>query len=158
MNTTTKGISRQSNGNWSYRFVIVDQDNVRHDVSKTTDENWHPLTSQKAAIKAKNIELNKWKNKIAKKGVVLIDKDSVTISALFSEYQKNGRQSKAYGTIRKQDSLWKNHLKNDFGDRKIADVTSSNINNYLSNLYYVTCKYKTPFKFLIAIHTIITFI
>ncbi len=84
MNTTTKGISRQSNGNWSYRFVIVDQDNVRHDVRKTTDENGHPLTSQKAAIKAKNIELNKWKNKIAKKGVVLIDKDSVTISALFS--------------------------------------------------------------------------
>ena len=40
---------------------------------KTTDENGHPLTSQKAAIKAKNIELNKWKNKIAKKGVVLID-------------------------------------------------------------------------------------
>ena len=76
-------------------------------------------------------------NKITKKGVVLIDKDSVTISALFSEYQKNGRQSKAYGTIRKQDSLWKNHLKNDFGDRKIADVTSSDINNYLSNLYYV---------------------
>ncbi len=137
MNTTTKGISRQSNGNWSYRFVIVDQDNVRHDVRKTTDENGHPLTSQKAAIKAKNIELNKWKNKIAKKDVVLIDKDSVTISALFSEYQKNGRQSKAYGTIRKQDSLWKNHLKNDFGDREIADVTSSDINNYLSNLYYV---------------------
>ena len=53
MNTTTKGISRQSNGNWSYRFVIVDQDNVRHDVRKTTDENGHPLTSQKAAIKAK---------------------------------------------------------------------------------------------------------
>lgn len=73
MNTTTKGISRQSNGNWSYRFVIVDQDNVSHDVRKTTDENGHPLTSQKAAIKAKNIELNKWKNKIAKKGVVLID-------------------------------------------------------------------------------------
>ena len=66
MNTTTKGISRQSNGNWSYRFVIVDQDNVRHDVRKTTDENGHPLTSQKAAIKAKNIELNKWKNKITK--------------------------------------------------------------------------------------------
>ena len=88
MNTTTKGISRQSNVNWSYRFVIVDQDNVRHDVRKTTDENGHPLTSQKAAIKAKNIELNKWKNKITKKGVVLIDTDSVTISALFSEYQK----------------------------------------------------------------------
>ena len=56
MNTTTKGISRQSNGNWSYRFVIVDQDNVRHDVRKTRDENRDPLISQKAEKKAQNIE------------------------------------------------------------------------------------------------------
>ena len=136
MNSNPKGISQQANGNWSYRFVIFDQYNVRHDVRKNTDENGHPLTSKQAAIKAKTIELNKWKNKIAEKVPVSIDNGSITVSELFSEYQQSGRKSKAYGTIRKQDSLWNNHLKNDFGDRKIAEVTSSDINNYLANLYY----------------------
>ena len=141
MNSNLKGISQLTNGNWSYRFVIFDQYNVRHDVRKNTDENGHPLTTPKAAIKAKTIELNKWKNKIAEKIPASIVKDSVTISELFSEYQNSGRKSKAYGTIRKQDSLWENHLKNDFGDRIITNVTSSDVNNYLENLYYTLMIY-----------------
>ena len=88
MNSNPKGISQQANGNWSYRFVIFDQYNVRHDVRKNTDENGHPLTSKQAAIKAKTIELNKWKNKIAEKVPVSIDNGSITVSELFSEYQQ----------------------------------------------------------------------
>jgi hypothetical protein len=32
------------------------------------------------------------------------------VAEVFNEYCENGRCGKAYGTTRKQDSLWKNHI------------------------------------------------
>ena len=36
----------------------------------------------------------------------------------------------------KQDSLWKNHLCEEFGSRRIDDITVAEINDYLERLYY----------------------
>lgn len=50
---------------------------------------------------------------------------------------KNG---KAYTTIKKQDSLWNNHLKVRFGNRYIDDITVAEIQDYLAELYYTEGK------------------
>lgn len=42
----------------------------------------------------------------------------------------------AYTTIRKQDSLWKNHLKTRFGSRFVDEISVAEIQDYLSFLYY----------------------
>lgn len=41
-----------------------------------------------------------------------------------------------YQTIRKQDSLWENHLKARFGHRFVDDITAGEVNDYLAELYY----------------------
>ena len=51
-----------------------------------------------------------------------------TYSEVFAEYCEKGRLDKASETIRKQDSLWNNHIKDLFGDRYVDEV--SNTHNY----------------------------
>ncbi|MCM1258791.1 MAG: hypothetical protein NC307_13175 [Roseburia sp.] len=41
-----------------------------------------------------------------------------------------------YATIKKQDSLWNNHIKDKFGKRYIDDITVAEINDYLARLYH----------------------
>lgn len=41
-------------------------------------------------------------------------KNRITVEEVYAEYCKTGRCGKAYGTTRKQDSLWKEHLWVDF--------------------------------------------
>jgi len=55
---------------------------------------------------------------------------------VYEEYCEKDRSGKAYSTIRKQDSLWNNHLKRKFGDRYIDEITVAEIQDYLEELYY----------------------
>lgn len=51
-------------------------------------------------------------------------------------YVLKGRSGKAYATIKKQDSLWNNHLKERFGKRYVDEITVAEIQDYLEELYY----------------------
>lgn len=59
-----------------------------------------------------------------------------TVAEVYQEYCEKGRSGKAYTTIKKQDSLWKNHLSDRFGNRYIDDITVAEIQDYLEELYY----------------------
>ena len=59
------------------------------------------------------------------------------VKEVFQEYCEKGRNGKAYNTILKQDSLWKNHIKKRFGDRFIDEISVAEIDDYLSELYYI---------------------
>lgn len=56
---------------------------------------------------------------------------------MYEEYCEFGRSGKAYATIKKQDSLWNNHIKAKFGKKYIDKITVAEINDYLEHLYYV---------------------
>lgn len=60
-----------------------------------------------------------------------------TVKEVYEEYCEKGRSGKAYATIKKQDSLWNNHLKKRFGSRYIDDITVAQIQDYLDELYYI---------------------
>ncbi len=60
-----------------------------------------------------------------------------TVEEVYTEYCEKGRSGKAYSTIKKQDSLWNNHLKDRFGKRYIDDITVAEIQDYLEELYYI---------------------
>ena len=59
-----------------------------------------------------------------------------TVKEVFDEYREKGRSGRAYKTIVKQDSLWKNHLSDRFGKRYIDEISVAEINDYLEELYY----------------------
>lgn len=55
---------------------------------------------------------------------------------VFNEYCENGRIGKAYQTIKKQDSLWNNHINKKFGKRYVDDISVAEVVDYLSELYF----------------------
>lgn len=125
------GIGRQANGIWYYRIsVVVDGKKVNQ--RKTVDLDGNQLLSKTAAAKAREAAIQKAKEDQFRKRKIT----PKTFSEVYSEYCKNGRSQKAQETIRKQDSLWNNHLKQEFGDRLVDDVSPAEIQDYLSTLYY----------------------
>ena len=63
-----------------------------------------------------------------------------TFKEVFEEYCEYGRNGKAYTTIKKQDSLWNNHLKDRFRSKYIDNITVAEIQDYLAELYYTEGK------------------
>lgn len=135
MNKTTNnnvGVFQLENGYWGYRFVIT-VNGKKKAQKRVKDEEGKPFKTEKQALKARNIAIAKAQvlkepqKKIARK----------TVEEVFGEYCEHGRSRKAYATIKKQDSLWKNHLKERFGKRYIDDITVAEIQDYLAELYYI---------------------
>ena len=126
------GVFQLENGYWGYRFVIT-VNGKKKAQKRVKNEEGKPFKTEKQALKARNIAIAKAhvekepQKKIIKK----------TVKEVFEEYCEYGRSGKAYTTIKKQDSLWKNHLKDKFGSRYIDDITVAEIQDYLGELYYI---------------------
>lgn len=119
------------NGNWGFRFVIV-VDGKKRTKRKVKDEHGRPFKTEKQAIRARSQAIAKEQMNIAPKA----KSKQKTIEEVFNEYCETGRSGKAYSTIKKQDSLWKNHIKERFGKRYIDEISVAEIVDYLSMLYY----------------------
>ena len=127
------GVYQLDNGYWGYRFVITV--NGRKKAQKRVkDELGNPYKTQKQAIKARSIALAQEQSKIQLPPQKKITRQTVT--EVYQEYCEKGRSGKAYATIKKQDSLWNNHLCARFGKRYIDEITVAEIQDYLEELYY----------------------
>lgn len=125
------GVTKLDNGNWEYRFVMV-VDGKKVTSRKRKDELGNPLTTKRAAIKARQAAMKK-----AQLGMThTAPTAKKTVAEVYKEYCEKGRSGKAYATIRKQDSLWSNHLCARFGKRYIDDISVAEIVDYLTELYY----------------------
>ncbi len=125
------GVYQQEDGSWAFRFVIViDGKTIRS--RKTTDEFGNKLKTKRQAIKAREAAIQsarieaERKHKISRK----------TFEEVYTEYCEKGRSDRAYMTVRKQDSLWRIHLKDRFGSRYIDEISVAEVNDYLAELYY----------------------
>lgn len=128
-NANYTGVYKTTEGYWAYRYSIV-VNGQRKDVKKAKGEDGQRFKTAKAASKARAKAIASSDNL----GVPSISRK--TVSEVYREYCERGRTGKAYQTIRKQDSLWRNHLCSRFGDRYIDEVSVAEINDYLSALYY----------------------
>lgn len=126
------GVYQMPNGMWAYRFAIV-VNGKTISRKKTTDEFGNKLAKKRDAIKARVHAIEAIQSGYNKP----IATTRKTIEEIFDEYCEKGRLGKAYGTIRKQDSIWNNHLKERFGRHFIDDVTQAEVLDYLSELYYI---------------------
>ena len=124
----TTGIYQLSNGHWAYRYTITNK-GKRKEVRKAKDEFGNPLKTKRQAIAARKAALEKEQ---APRSPI----ERKTVEQLYKEYCEHGRSGKAYATIKKQDSLWRNHLQKRFGSRLLDEISVAEINDYLSALYY----------------------
>ena len=131
------GVYQLPNGNWSYRYTVT-QNGKRKEVRKAKDEFGNPLKTKKQAITARKAALKKEHTLRAPHEFIESAEPSEkkTVAEVYAEYCEHGRSGKAYTTIRKQDSLWKNHLKVRFGSRFIDEISVAEIQDYLSFLYH----------------------
>ena len=101
---------------------------------RVKDELGNPYKTQKQAAKARSIALAQEQAKIQLPPQKQITRQ--TVAEVYQEYCEKGRSGKAYATIKKQDSLWNNHLCARFGKRYIDEITVAEIQDYLEELYY----------------------
>ena len=125
------GVFKMENGLWAYRFaVMIDGKQVAQ--RKSTDALGNKLRTKKDAIKAREEAIEQAHLERARKK----DIARRTVKEVYGEYCLNGRSDRAYQTIRKQDSIWNNHLCERFGNRFVDDISVAEILDYLSELYY----------------------
>ncbi|MBQ1565553.1 MAG: hypothetical protein IIZ82_05430 [Clostridia bacterium] len=129
--TNEAGVYQLENGLWAYRFIIkVDGKQITS--RKTTDEYGNKLRTKKQAVKAREAAIiaahleQERKRKISRR----------TVEEVYNEYREKGRADRAYRTIQKQESLWKNHLQERFGKRYVDEISVAEINDYLAELYF----------------------
>ena len=128
--TQDLGISQLPNGNWCYRFTkTVDGKRVNRKDSK--DEAGNPLKTKRAAAQAKAIAEMRFEASLNQK-----TEYRMTFGEVYMEYFEQGHSGKAYSTIKKQNSLWKNHLEEKFGSHYVDSISVAEVNDYLSFLYY----------------------
>ena len=125
------GVFQLENGNWEYRYVVV-VDGKSVSSRKRTDEFGNKLKTKRQAIKAREAALNNLDAAEERKKTVV----RKTFEEVFNEYCEKGRSDRAYMTVRKQDSLWRIHLKDRFGGRFIDEISVAEVNDYLAELYY----------------------
>ena len=131
MTRTTTGVFQLPNGTWGYRYAYW-FNGKQKDIKRTKDDNGKPFKTERSAIKAREAAIVKAHSEPTQKST----KKRMTVAEVYTEYCATGRCGKAYGTTRKQDSLWKNHISPKFGKRYVDDISVSEICDYLSMLYY----------------------
>ena len=129
---TGSGVFKKVNGLWGFRFSLL-IDGKRVSRLKSTDANGKTLGSKSAAIKAREAAIAAAYIE-AKQNIKITRR---TFKDVYKEYCEKGRTEKAYQTIRKQDSLWENHLCERFGNKYVNDISVAEINDYLAELYYI---------------------
>ena len=129
----TSGVFQLPNGAWGFRYAYW-VDGKQKDIKRTKDDNGNPFKTERAAIKARESAIIRAQMELSHPPKS--PKKRATVAEVFTEYCENGRCGKAYGTTRKQDSLWKNHISQKFGKKYVDDISVSEIMDYLSLLYY----------------------
>ena len=125
------GVYQLSNGNWAYRFTFT-VEGKKKNRKGTKDEFGNLLTTKRAAILARAAAVTREQEEQHRQAPVT----RKTFQEVYKEYCEQGRSGKAYQTIRKQDSIWNNHLCAKFGRRYIDEISVAEVNDYLAHLYY----------------------
>lgn len=128
----SSSVFQREDGFWGYRFVAK-IDGKRIERRCCTDEHGNKFRTKREATAARQAAIvtlrteKTTKPKPARR----------TVKEVFEEFCAEGRKDRAYGTIRKQDSIWENHLRERFGNRYVDEISSADVVDYLSELYYV---------------------
>lgn len=113
------GVFQLENGKWAFRYTFT-KNGKRSSKRSCKDEFGNSLNTKRAAIKARQIAVDAEALNQPLKPV-----ERKTVAEVFKEYREKGCSGKAYQTIRKQDSLWENHIRDKFGSRYSVQISLS---------------------------------
>ncbi len=137
-----------SNPVWQYRIKIKNPDGKIVDTKIRKDSNGNPFMTARAAHEAKKAHEDRIRN--AEPKLVpenLSEPHRATLSEVYDHYLSTEGKTKAPATIRKQDSMWRNHVQPKLGDRPVADISIIDLDVFLCEMY-ATHSYKYTEGFL----------
>lgn len=117
---------------WAYRIKIKAPSGKVIDTTGRVDINGNPFKTKTAAQQAREKRIAEIKSRGSE------TKKTITLNDLYEQYKADPiAKTKAYNTLLKQDSMWRTHVKDRFGDMFVNEITVGHIENYLSDLYLV---------------------
>ena len=126
------GVTQTADGSWVYRIKIKLPDGKVVDTRIKKDEYGNPFLTAKAAYEARKAH----EASIRTNPEEYTSKQSkATLTDVYNNYMLTEAKSKAPATIRKQNSLWENHVQPKFGDCPVNSITIVELNTYLEELY-----------------------
>ena len=130
-NRKSSSVFQKDDGYWGYRFVVT-INGKRIERRCSFDEHGNKFRTKRQATLAREEAMVALRiEKTTKPKPV-----RRTVKEVFSEFCASGRKDRAYQTIRKQDSIWENHLRDRFGNKYVDEIRSADVVDYLSELYY----------------------
>ena len=135
------GLKQLPNGNWAYR-VTYTWDGKKRDTSIRLDEDGQPFKRKADARRARDKKLMELRTH-KETGLT-----GCRLKDIWDCYLQKDAPAKAPATVKKYSSLWNRHIKEKFGDRYINELTVSDINVYLCELYNSGLSWKYVESFL----------
>ncbi len=141
---TSAGVYQLGDGKWGFRFTIW-INGKKIDRKRVQDADGNPFITRLAAVRARKAAIehekqiqheNALKQQRINAALAAINPVYKTVRDVYQEYCQKGQTDRAFATIRKQESIWHNHLEEAFGDKFVDSITTAEIQDYLSGLYY----------------------
>lgn len=124
------GVFQLPDGTWGYRARVENQ----FDIRRTRDRNGLIMKTAAAAEKERNWaiahELQRRRDRESERYGL----KAGTVTDVYEKCVVQESQKKAYGTVCKQKSLWKNHFRERWGQRDIKSLSAGEINLWLAEL------------------------
>lgn len=132
------GIKKMPNGNYEVRIVINRKD-LKINTIRRSDDNGNPFKTQKEARDFREQFIVDARSQKPEESALSKD---CTLREVYEKYINDGSYDKAPSTLRKQESMWTNHIERKFGDKLISQITLEDLSNYLKQLYAYGDDYK----------------
>lgn len=129
------GLSQLENGNWQYRIYINRKGMKKIDTTCRQDDNGNPLKTKKAARDAREAKLYELKNQSKEEKEEKLTIKDYTLAEVYDLYLRTLSVKKAPSTLKKQQSMWDNHIKGQFGDKHLKDISLTELQAYIDRLY-----------------------
>lgn len=136
------GLFQLKNGNWGYRITITNN-GKRKDTTFRRDENGNPFTKKIDAKRAREAKILEMRKPQATETFT-----DCKLSEMWDCYLEKVAGGKAPATVKKNTSLWTQHIEKEFGNTNISEITVSDLNSYLQELYNSGLSYKYVESFL----------
>lgn len=126
------GVTQTADGSWIYRIKKKVNGQVV-DTRIKKDENGLPFLTARAAHEAKL----KHEAKLASGEIEIPSKTpKSTLQGIYDAYLDSAEaKQKAPATLRKQESMWKNHIAPAFGEKDINSILITDLDTFLFELY-----------------------
>ena len=137
------GVTPNEDGSWTYRLKVKLPNGKTVDTRIKKGPDGKPFLTARAAHEAKKAHEARLKNPEEEAP----KKKEPTLRDIYENYLATEGKDKAPATLRKQESMWRNHIEPAFGSQEINAITIVELQDFLYELYQ-THSYKYTEGFL----------